>query len=198
MRRKRGFSAGAVKRAYRFRFYPTPGQKTILAQTFGASRFVYNYMLRRRTDAWFKEQKRVGYHETSAELTALKQETEYVWLKEVSSVPVQQSLQNLQTAFNNFFAKRTEYPTFKSKHGKQSATYVASGFKFDGSNLSFAKMDEPLNIRWSRSIPKAAKVTTCTIPRDPAGRYFVSMPCDDAIAPKKKAKGRVEIALGFT
>jgi putative transposase len=198
MRRKRELSAGAVKRAYRFRFYPTPGQKTILAQTFGASRFVYNYMLRRRTDAWFKEQKRVGYHETSAELTALKQETEYAWLKEVSSVPVQQSLQNLQTAFNNFFAKRTEYPTFKSKHGKQSATYVASGFKFDGSNLSFAKMDEPLNIRWSRSIPKAAKVTTCTISRDTAGRYFVSMLCDDAIAPKKKAKGRVGIDLGLT
>ena len=59
-----------VKRAYRFRFYPTPEQEMILAKTFGCARFAYDYMLRLRTDAWFKEQKRVGYHETSARLTS--------------------------------------------------------------------------------------------------------------------------------
>lgn len=187
-----------IKRAYRFRFYPTQDQKTILGRTFGASRFVYNHMLRRRTDAWFKEQKRVGYHETSAELTALKQEPTHIWLNEVSCVPVQQSLRHLQTAFVNFFAKRTEYPTFKSKHGKQSAEYTASAFKWNGRTLSLAKMREPLNIRWSRAIPKAAKVTTCTVSKDTAGRYFVSMLCDDAVAPKTKAEGQVGIDLGLT
>ncbi|WP_238328079.1 helix-turn-helix domain-containing protein [Paraburkholderia mimosarum] len=61
-----------VKRAYRFRFYPTPLQEVILARTFGCARFAYNYMLRLRTDAWQLRQERVGYHETSAALTALK------------------------------------------------------------------------------------------------------------------------------
>ena len=60
-----------IKRAYKFRFYPTPEQEQVLAQTFGCARFVYNYMLRVRTDAWFQRSEKVGYHDTSALLTSL-------------------------------------------------------------------------------------------------------------------------------
>lgn len=187
-----------VKRAYRFRFYPTSEQTTILAQTFGCARFAYNYMLRLRTDAFFQRQERIGYHETSAALTALKKQPEYAWLSEVSSVPVQQSLRHLNTAFGNFFAKRAKYPTFKTKHDRQSAEYTTSAFKWDGKMLKLAKMDEPLAIRWSRTLPKAAKVTTVTVTKDTAGRYFVSMRCDDAVSVKPKAAGQVGIDLGLT
>lgn len=187
-----------VKRAYRFRFYPTPEQEMILAKTFGCARFAYNHMLRLRTDAWFKEQKRVGYHETSALLTELKKTPEHAWLNEVSSVPVQQALRHLQTAFNNFFAKRAAYPAFKRKDGPQSAEYTTSAFKWDGRSLKLAKMDEPLAIRWSRQIPKAAKVTTVTVSKDAAGRYFVSLLCDDTVSPKPEVTGKVGIDLGLT
>lgn len=187
-----------IKRAYKFRFYPTPEQELILAKTFGCARFAYNYMLRLRTDAWFKEKKRIGYHETSAALTALKKQPEYAWLNEVSSVPVQQALRHLQTAFNNFFAKRAGYPQYKRKDGPQSAEYTTSAFKWDGRSLKLAKMDAPLAIRWSRTIPKAAKVTTVTVSRDTAGRYFVSLLCDDAVAAKPAAQGKVGIDLGLT
>ncbi|MDY7017112.1 MAG: RNA-guided endonuclease TnpB family protein [Nitrospirota bacterium] len=187
-----------IKRAYRFRFYPTPEQKAILARTFGCARFAYNYMLRLRTDTWFERQEKVGYHETSAALTALKKQPEYAWLNEVSSVPVQQALRHLNTAFGNFFAKRAQYPTLKSKHGRQSATYAESAFKRDGKALKLAKMDEPLNIRFSRTIPKAAKVTTVTVSKDPAGRYFVSMLCDDSVGAKAPATAKIGIDLGLT
>jgi putative transposase len=187
-----------VKRAYRFRFYPTPEQEMILAKTFGCARFAYNYMLRLRTDAWFKEKKRVGYHETSALLTELKNTPEYAWLNEVSSVPVQQALRHLQNAFTNFFAKRAAYPTFKRKDGPQSAEYTTSAFKWDGKSLKLAKMDAPLAIRWSRTIPKAAKVTTVTVSKDAAGRYFVSLLCDDVVAKKPASNGKVGVDLGLT
>ena len=187
-----------IKRAYRFRLYPTSEQEKILARTFGCARFAYNHMLRLRTDAWFKEQKRVGYHETSATLTVLKAEPEYAWLNEVSSVPVQQALRHLQTAFANFFAKRARYPAFKSKHDRQSAEYTGSAFKWNGKALRLAKMDAPLNIRFSRTLPKATKLTTVTISKDAAGRYFVSMLCDDMVRPKPKAKGKIGIDLGLT
>jgi len=187
-----------IKRAYRFRFYPTPEQEVILARTFGCARFAYNYMLRLRTDAWFERQKKVGYHETSAALTTLKTQPEYAWLNEVSSVPVQQSLRHLNTAFANFFAKRSKYPAFKSKHDKQAAEYTTAAFKWDGKALKLAKMDAPLNIRFSRSIPKAAKVTTVTVSKDPAGRYFVSMLCDDSVGAKPTAAGKIGIDLGLT
>ena len=187
-----------IKRAYRFRFYPTPEQEQILAQTFGCTRYAYNYMLRLRTDAWFKDQKRVGYHDTSALLTELKKTKEHAWLNDVSSVPVQQSLRHLQTAFSNFFAKRAGYPAFKRKDGRQSAEYTTSAFKWDGKALKVAKMDAPLNIRWSRKLPKAARVTTVTVSKDAVGRYFVSLLCDDAVSPKPETAGEVGIDLGLT
>lgn len=187
-----------VKRAYRFRFYPTPEQESTLARTFGCARFAYNYMLRLRSDAWMQRQERVGYHETSAALTALKKQPEYAWLNEVSSVPVQQALRHLQTAFSNFFAKRARYPQFKRKDGPQSAEYTTSAFKWDGQSLKLAKIDAPLAARWSRQIPKAAKVTTVTVSRDAAGRYFVSLLCDDAVAAKPVAAAKVGIDLGLS
>lgn len=187
-----------IKRAYKFRFYPTSEQEMILAKTFGCARFAYNYMLRLRTDAWMQRQESIGYHETSAALTALKKQPEYAWINEVSSVPVQQSLRHLQTAFANFFAKRARYPQFKRKDGKQSAEYTTSAFKWDGKALKLAKMADPLNIRWSRQIPKAAKVTTVTVSKDSAGRYFISLLCDDVVAAKANAQNKIGIDLGLS
>jgi len=187
-----------IKRAYKFRFYPTPEQELILARTFGCARFVYNHMLRVRSDAWLNEQRSIGYHETSAILTALKKQDEYIWLNEVSSVPPQQALRHLQTAFANFFAKRAKYPSFKSKHDRQTAEYTTSAFKWDGKALKLAKMSDALNIRWSKTLPKAAKLTTATVTKDPAGRYFVSLLCDDVVIAKPAAMGQVGIDLGLT
>ena len=189
-----------IKRAYRYRFYPTPEQEQILARTFGCARFAYNHMLRLRSDAWFQRQERVGYHETSAALTALKKTPEHTWLNEVSSVPVQQALRHLNAAFANFFAKRARYPSFKRKDGPQSAEYTTSAFRWDAAKreLRLAKMDDALAIRWSRTIPKGAKLTTVTISRDAAGRYFASLLCDDVVTLKPQAQGSVGIDLGLT
>ncbi|KML59995.1 transposase [Burkholderia cepacia] len=187
-----------IKRAYRFRFYPTPEQAAMLARTFGCARFAYNHMLKMRTDAWQQRQARVGYHETSAALTALKKTPEHAWLNEVSSVPLQQALRHLQTAFANFFAKRAKYPNFRRKDGAQSAEYTGSAFRWDGTSLKLAKMDAPLAIRWSRTIPEGAKVTTVTVSRDAAGRYHVSMLCDDVVSAKSEASGQIGIDFGLT
>jgi len=187
-----------IKRAYKFRFYPAPDQEAILATTFGCARFAYNYMLRLRTDAWYQRQERVGYHETSAALTALKKTPEHAWLKEVSSVPVQQALRHLQTAFANFFAKRAKYPNLRRKDGVQSAEYTTSAFRWDGASLTLAKMAAPLAIRWSRTIPKGAKVTTATVSKDASGRYHVSLLCDDAVSVKPEVSGKIGIDLGLT
>ena len=115
-----------VKRAYKFRFYPTPQQAEVLVRTFGCARFAYNHMLRQRTDAWFGRREKVNYNQTSAMLTVLKKTPEHAWLNEVSSVPVQQSLRHLQTAFSSFFARRAGYPAFKRKDGAQAAEYTIS------------------------------------------------------------------------
>ncbi|MFD2835892.1 helix-turn-helix domain-containing protein [Azotobacter vinelandii] len=65
-----------TKRAYKYRFYPTPEQAELLARTFGCVRSVYNRILRWRTDAFYQEQKKIGYTAASSRLTALKKQPE--------------------------------------------------------------------------------------------------------------------------
>jgi putative transposase len=106
-------------------------------------------------------------------LTALKKNPEFSWLKEVSSVPLQQALRNQQKAFKNFFDKRAQYPTFKKKQSKQTANYMQSAFKWDGETLKLAKMDKPLSIKWTHKKPE--KILSLTITKDSAERYFVAL-----------------------
>lgn len=187
-----------IKRAYILRFYPDFEQEVILAKTFGCCRFVYNHMLKVRTDGWFNNQEKINYHQTSSLLTALKKNPEYLWLNEISSVPIQQTLRHLQTAFGNFFSKRSKYPQFKSKHHKQSATYASTAFKYEKGQLHIAKMSKPLKIKWSKTLPKAAVITTVTVSKDCSGRYFVSLLCDDCVSEKPKSNNKIGIDLGLT
>jgi putative transposase len=90
------------KRAYKYRFYPTAEQKHVLARTFGCARFVYNWALRQKTDAFYQQNKRLSYQDLAESLTDLKQQHAYSWLAEVSSVPLQQALRHLEKAFLNF------------------------------------------------------------------------------------------------
>ncbi len=165
-----------AKRAYKFRFYPTPEQEVLLARTFGCVRFVYNAVLRYRTDAFHERQERIGYAAASAKLTALKKDPDLAFLNEVSCVPLQQSLRHQQTAFKNFFEGRARYPRFKSKRYRQSAEFTRSAFKYRDGQLFLAKSKEPLAIRWTRELP--CEPTTITVSRDSAGRYFVSCLCE--------------------
>lgn len=186
-----------MKVRYRFRFYPTEGQKRELARVFGACRYVYNWALRARTDAFFKEGVRIGYHESSAMLTALKRSPDHAWLNEISCVPPQQALRHLQTAFVNFFEKRARYPKFKKKMGDQSAEYTRSAFKWDSrnKNLSLSGIGR-LRVKWSREFDSAP--TTVTVSRDTAERYFVTLCLDEnpeKLAPVHQAVG---IDLGIS
>ncbi|MGG2465038.1 RNA-guided endonuclease InsQ/TnpB family protein [Streptomyces sp. RGM 3693] len=169
-----------VKRAFKYRFSPTDAQAAELSRTFGCVRKVYNMALQARTEAWTLRQERVNYNTTSAMLTVWKKTEELAFLNEVSSVPLQQCLRHLQAAYTNFFAKRARYPRFKSKKkARASAEYTSSAFRFRDGKLTLAKMAEPLAIVWSRPLPRDAKPSTVTVSRDAAGRWFVSMLCDD-------------------
>ena len=127
-------------------------------------------------------------------LTAWKRTEELAFLNEVSSVPLQQALRHLQAAFANFFAKRAKYPTFKSqKKSRASAEYTRSAFTLRDGPLTLAKMDEPLDIVWSRPLPEGAEPSTVTVSKDAAGRWFVSILCEDTIratAPGTRRGGR--------
>ncbi|GII97619.1 transposase [Sinosporangium siamense] len=191
--------AQIVKRAYRYRFHPSPGQAAELARTFGCVRLVYNKALEERTRAYTQDGRRVSYAESSAALTAWKRSGDHDFLSEVSSVPLQQALRHLQAAFANFFAGRAGYPAFKSrKKSRASAEYTRSAFRWRDGRLWLAKTDAPLDIVWSRPLPEGAEPSTVTVSRDPAGRWFVSVLVEERIAPLAPVKEAVGIDAGIT
>ncbi|SEC42835.1 putative transposase [Streptomyces sp. 3213] len=191
--------ARQVKRAFKYRFYPTGGQAAELSRTFGCVRLVYNKALEERTRAWYGEQRRISYVQSSAALTRWKKTEELAFLTEVSSVPLQQALRHLQTAFGNFFAQRAKYPRFKSrKKSRASAEYTRSAFTWREGRLTLAKVAGALDIRWSRPLPEGSEPTTVTVSRDAAGRWFVSLLCEDTIAPAAATKAAVGLDAGIT
>ncbi len=104
----------ARKKGFKYRFYPTDRQKAVLAKVFGHTRYVWNWALELRTNAYYEEGESLSYTDTAKRLTDLKKEK--TWLREVSSVALQQKLRDLDQAFQNFFDGRCGYPNFKSKH----------------------------------------------------------------------------------
>ena len=105
-----------VDAGFKYRFYPTEEQSDYLARTFGCVRVVYNRALDARKKHYAETGKGLRYGKTSVLLTQWKKEEGYRWLREVSSVPLQQTLRHLGTAFQRFFEKKAGHPRFKSRH----------------------------------------------------------------------------------
>ena len=166
-----------------------------MAQHFGCVRFVYNYMLARRQQR-HQDGQRSSYGDDAAALTLLKRAPGYEWLRDVSIVALQASLQHLDTAYRNFFARRTKFPRFKRKHAAQSYSLMRNGFTLREGQLTLAKMKEPLDVRWSRALPGVP--SSVTVSRDPAGRYFVSLLCEEDIAAHRLTDKVVAGDLGLS
>ena len=189
-----------IQRAYRYRFYPTPEQASVLSRTFGCVRLVYNRALDVRTAAWHAEQRRLTYSQTSAMLTSWKRTEELAFLNEVAAVPLQQSLRHLQRAFVAFWAGRSRYPRFKTKRRHHDAAeYTRSAFRFQGGQLTLIRLAGPLHIRWSRPLPEGCQPSTVTVSRDPAGRWYVSLRVEDpTVHPLPPAQAQIGIDAGLT
>ena len=183
--------------AYKYRVYPTKEQRRFLAQTFGCARYVWNWALEHRTDAYHDEGESLGFADMCRKLTQLKRNEEHEWLKDPSSVVLQQSLRNQEQAFTNFFDGRAGYPSFKRKHGTQTARHTKAAFSFDADTrtLSLAKMPGTLKVNWSRDL--RGEPTAVTISKDPAGRYHVSIEFKAPVEDKAKTGKAVGVDVGL-
>jgi putative transposase len=188
-----------MERAFKYRFYPTPEQESLLRRTLGCVRLVYNRALAARTEAWYQRQERIGYGQSSAMLSEWKREEELSFLNEVSCVPLQQGLRHLQKAFTNFWAGHAKYPNFKKKRNGGSAEFTKSAFRYKDGQVYLAKCSQPLPIRWSRQLPKGTSPSTLTVKLEPSGRWTVSLLVDDqTVKPLPPSNASIGIDAGIT
>ncbi|MEG3985133.1 transposase [Microcoleus sp. D3_18a_C4] len=163
-----------MKARFQYRFYPTDRQRQSLAQLFGCVRVVWNDAL-----AVSRCGKYPGYNTLSKSLTISKKTEERAWLNDVSSVPLQQSLKQLEVAYKNYFdflkgkrkGKKVGQPKFKKKTNSQSATFAKTGFSIKGESVYLAKIGNVSPI-WSRELP--SEPSSVTVLKDCANRYFLS------------------------
>ncbi|GIH59710.1 RNA-guided endonuclease InsQ/TnpB family protein [Microbispora siamensis] len=191
-----------MRTAYKVRVYPTPEQAAVLNRTFGCVRLVWNIVLAWRQARYHAEGATTSYARTDRYLTELKRDGGHDFLYEVSSVPLQQALRHQHTAFANFFAGRARSPRYKSRHGRQSATYTRSAFRWRDGRLWLAKMNDPIAFAWSwpEVDPATINPTTVTVSRDSDGRWYASLAVETATGPEPvpATGGQVGIDLGVT
>ena len=182
-------------RGYKYRIYPTDEQKVLFAKTFGCVRVVYNWGLDIKSRLYKEEKQSVGVVALINRMVAeLKPEKE--WLKEVNSQALQMALRNLDTAYSNFFKKNGRYPTFKSKHNRQSFHNP------QGCSIDFAK--GLLNIPKAKGIPivlhrkfRGDRIHDVTISMEKDGRYYASILVDTFDKPLPKRPVTEETTIGI-
>lgn len=157
-------------KAYRFRLYPNQEQQQFLAKCFGCSRFVYNYFLRLTTDIYADCKKSLRYKEWAKLLTSLKKEFE--WLKEVNSQALQQTLNDLETAYSRFFKGLAKFPRFKKRSNRQSFRVPQHFYITKDGKLQLPKMS-PLKMVIHREIE--GEIKNVTISKTPSGKYWASI-----------------------
>ena len=184
----------------KIRIYPNKHQKELIAKTFGCCRLVYNKGLALRKNAYETTKESIGYKETNAMLTSLKKAAEFEFLKEVDSRALQQSLRDLDRAYQNFFRTKRGFPKFKSKHNPHNAyrtQNVNNSIRIGGSNkhikvpkLGYVKAKVSYNL-------SSAKINNATIEQVPSGKYYVVLNVEVPDVKKCNAGGIVGIDLGI-
>jgi len=182
-------------RAVKIRIYPTDEQESYLAQCFGNTRWLWNYMLNATTTAYKETRKGLSKAAMDKLLPGLKKE--YEWLGQAYSQVLQRVTFNLSSAFVNFFEGRAKFPRFKSKHGKQSIQYPQnvklmpqdSVIKFPG-NLGL------MRTVFHKDLPDA-KFTTVTISRNADGRYYASILFNQEDTPVVAIREAIGVDLGL-
>lgn len=174
-------------RATKVRIYPTPEQAEFINAQFGAVRFAYNKALHIKKYVYQRHRVNLNPRKDLKPLPAVaKKSRRYGWLKEYDSVALQQAVINLDVAFSNFFSPKLKarFPTFKSKHGKQSS-YHCVGIKVLDGVIKIPKIS-PIEARLHRDITGMLK--SITLSRSATGKYYASLLCDDGMeAPAKPA-----------
>ncbi|MCQ6276966.1 IS200/IS605 family element transposase accessory protein TnpB [Bacillus sp. V3B] len=201
-----------VNKSYQFRIYPNQKQAELMNKTIGCSRFVFNFFLgkQKEKDAYWsivEEMKQNGQlpmnhwkgkglnkYETVKSIPELKQH--YPFLKEVDSIALQKSVENLSDSYERYYKKQNKQPRFKSKKNPvQSYTT-----KHTNGNIAvvdhYIKLPKLGLVRFAKSREVEGRILSATIRRNPSGKYFVSLGTETEVAELPKTNSAVGIDVG--
>jgi len=184
-----------IFKSFKFRIYPNKEQEILLAKHFGANRFVFNYYLNKRKESYLGEDKKsLNYYDNANDLTQLKKDENYIWLKEINSQTLQSGLRNLDTSYMKFFRKQTKFPRFKSKYDRQSFK-IPQNVLIKDNKLNIPKFKEGIKIKLHQEIE--GKIMFATISKSTTDKYYVSITSEVNYKPHKKTGSKIGIDTGI-
>ena len=182
-------------RAYKYRLYPNSEQCIALSKNFGCVRWVYNWALSRKIEAYQKENRSLSIFALSKELPKLKAAEETKWLAEADSQALVMSLRNLDNAFTRFFREKKGFPNFKSKKSNRQSFQIPQRVKvdFEKRKIILPKIGA---VRAKLYRKFDGKIKTVTISKTPSGKYFASVLVETDEKPLPKPEIRYETTIG--
>ena len=195
-------------RAVKIRLCPNKTQTEQFNKLLGCYRFVYNQCLARKINSY----KETGTSENLSTLGKfvhheLLKDDNFIWLREQNTKVLKQAVNDMLTAYKNFFERHTGYPKFKSKHdNKQSCRFelgaISKRNDYTTYKLSLANIR---NVKF-RCNKKSAEylqkhhdnIRQATLTKLPCGEYHLSILIDGDLTCKvKETKSAVGIDLGI-
>lgn len=185
-----------MHKAFKFRLLPTKEQEVLLSKHFGCSRFIYNHFLAEKQKHYLENKTTLNFNQCAANLVKKKKDEEFQWLKEVNSQVLISTLMNLETAYGNFFRKKSKFPRFKSKKNKNSFQ-IPQHISLKSSNtIQIPKFKEGLKFVRHRELK--GEIKSATISKSTTGKYYISILCVVEKPTKHKKTGKsIGIDLGL-
>ncbi|MDD3591388.1 MAG: transposase [Sulfurovum sp.] len=161
-------------KAVKVRLYPTSEQKQLISSQLGGARYVYNRALALRKYAYQKFGSKIGKFALINHITKLKKREQTAWLKEIDSQAIQQSIANMDKAYQYFF-KGGGYPKFKSRHHSRQGYQYPQRVKIDGNKVFLPKVGWVKMKGWRKDFD--GKIKTVTVSYE-AYQYHASILID--------------------
>ncbi len=159
-------------KAYKFRLCPTEEQSVLLSKHFGCVRFIYNHFLKEKQDHYLLNKNTLNYNTCAGSLVKMKRDG-FEWLKEINSQSLQSALMHLETAYGNFFKKRSSFPKFKSKKINYDSFTCPASVVVKSHVVQIPKFKEGIQFVKHREIK--GRIKSATVSRTPTGKYYISI-----------------------
>ena len=189
-------------KAIKICIYPTVEQVDFINKQLGCCRFVYNNCLAFRKDSYQNEHISVSSSEAVKHITVLKKDNE--WLKNVHSKVLQQSVRDMNQAYDNFFKLHKGFPKFKSKHdNRQSCRFPKDAFiGVRGNRIDLIKVLKDIHFKCSRNDERYLnrnqdKVKSITLNKEPNGKFYLSVLIDKPLRQVPQSSSMVGLDLGI-
>lgn len=183
-------------KAYKYRLHPNNEQITFFEKSFGCVRFVYNWALNQRIEAYQKDGTRLGWVDSCKRLTELKKQEETKWLCEVANQSLQSSIRNMDSAFTRFFREKKGFPKFHSKKQGKFSFQLVQGVSIDF-NTHKVKLPKIGEVKFVKNKEFVGKIGTCTVSKTPTGKYYISILVDDGKPMPEKEQIAADTAVGI-